>query len=58
MRYLEVERCGTEHCPYCLPHLTREDMNYCHAYVNPFRISAKVKTFPRHCPAIKEEDKR
>ena len=49
-RFIRVEKCGVDSCPFCWPHATREDVNFCY---HPWRKGAKigiVKTFPRFCP--------
>jgi hypothetical protein len=53
MRIIEIEKCGVDECPYCFPHETRGDINYCGAYANHQpEISSKLKTFPFICPLV------
>ena len=56
MRYFRVERCGIGYCPWCLPHETRNDTNYCSMYNTPQRISAELKTFPKICPLEEQNE--
>tara|TARA_R110002074_G_scaffold366961_4_gene540967 strand:+ start:395 stop:667 length:273 start_codon:yes stop_codon:yes gene_type:complete len=49
-RFMRVEKCGVDSCPCCLPHETRQDVNFCH---HPWRGGAKIGVvmgFPRSCP--------
>lgn len=50
MRIIGVKKCSPEDCPYCIPDDTNKKYNWCNAYTNQQRISARIKTFPEICP--------
>ena len=54
MRVIEVEKCGRDECPWCIPSSSNKNVNYCGAYATHHpEIKANIKTFPHICPLTK-----